>query len=738
MPSETVSDILSRLKGVRSTSDLKWAAQCPAHDDRTASLSVAEGEGGRALIHCHAGCMNLAVVKALGLTIRSLFPSGHSDAPKGRIVHTYDYVDANGELLYQVCRMEPKTFRQRRPDGKGGWNWNVSGVTRVLYRLPELLTAEWIISVEGEKDADNLAALSFAATCNSGGADQWAKTPDTSALDHKGLVIIADKDGPGRALALQVARAKHATASSVRILEMPGESHKDASDWISTQRLAGMDNAAIRDALLDLIDATPFWTPSTAPAPEVPPVVVADLPDKDEHGCWILTPQRTYPAALAYIADRHSNAARVTLIQWDDSFFEWRGNFWRRINDTTIGSRVIPWLTQCKRQNKEGEVMPFPANAAATEGIIKSLKWAAHCEKIDQPPTYLGDTPPFPVHELLPCKSRTVHIPTRTAVDPTPNLFVTNALDFDYDPKAPMPCRWVDYLGETFCDDEQQIKLLQEWFGYCLTADMSRQKAMMFIGPPRSGKGVISRILAALLGTQNVTTPDMQSMSDKYGFDALRDKLLAIITDSRGTMQESQSSMAKLLCLIGGDPVNIARKYKDASTMVRLTARVMLVSNEPPAFFDASTAMASRFVMIKTTKSHLGSEDLTLEDRLRGELPGILLWAIEGWERLQKQTYFTTPDATRAEMDEMVDASSPITAFVQEKCNIGENEECDADDVWKAWKKWSEEQGYRDAGVRTWLGRRLRAAFPGISRVRQAGGERTRYYRGIGLKGEMF
>ena len=94
-----------------------------------------------------------------------------------RIVEIYDYCDENGTLLFQVVRLEPKNFRQRRPDGRGGWIWNLRDVRRIPYRLPELLKAvaagETIYIPEGEKDVDNLRALEVVATTNPGGIKKW-------------------------------------------------------------------------------------------------------------------------------------------------------------------------------------------------------------------------------------------------------------------------------------------------------------------------------------------------------------------------------------------------------------------------------------------------------------------------------------------------------------------------------------------------------------------------------------
>ena len=119
-----------------------WVARCPAHDDRRPSLSIAEGRDGETLLHCFAGCLTEAVVAAVGRTVADLFPSrngGDDWTPHGPAVARYRYVDEQGRLLFEVCRTADKSFPQRRPDpsSSSGWRWNLDGVRRVLYRLPE-------------------------------------------------------------------------------------------------------------------------------------------------------------------------------------------------------------------------------------------------------------------------------------------------------------------------------------------------------------------------------------------------------------------------------------------------------------------------------------------------------------------------------------------------------------------------------------------------------------------------
>ncbi len=172
---EAIERVLSRLKGVKRLADGRWQALCPCHDDHRPSLGIKRCDDGTVLLKCRVGCETKAIVEQMGLNLRDLFPAklaGNGNSAH-EIVTTYDYKDADGKLIFQVCRRDDKQFPLRRPDGRGGWVWNLDGVPRVLYRLPELLAADpgaWVFIPEGEKDVDRLHAHGLVATCNPGGA----------------------------------------------------------------------------------------------------------------------------------------------------------------------------------------------------------------------------------------------------------------------------------------------------------------------------------------------------------------------------------------------------------------------------------------------------------------------------------------------------------------------------------------------------------------------------------------
>jgi hypothetical protein len=264
-------EILARFPDAKKSGD-GWAAKCPAHLDGSPSLSICEGSDGRTLLYDHAGCTPQAICDAVGLTLADLFPPRAVITPTPatngsgkRIVATYDYTDAGGKLLFQVVRYDPKDFRQRRPDATApdGWTWKTSGIEKVLFRLPEIIRAiaggKFIFINEGERDTLAMVQSGFDATCNPGGAGKWL-AGYTETLRGADVVIIADKDKPGRDHAQLVAGKLHGVAKSVRILELPdvdGHPVKDAADFFAAGGTA--------ETIFELVDTAPIWTPQTAP-----------------------------------------------------------------------------------------------------------------------------------------------------------------------------------------------------------------------------------------------------------------------------------------------------------------------------------------------------------------------------------------------------------------------------------------------------------------------------------------
>lgn len=297
-------DVASQLSGIRPVGDA-YVARCPAHDDHNPSLSLKVDEGGKLLLHCHAGCDQQSVLDALHATPEMLNPDREDRrgewTPRGEAIAVYPYTDADGKLLFQVCRTADKQFPQRRPDKakKSGWNWSLGDVPRVLYRLPEVIAAveagQVVYAVEGERDANAIVNAGECGTCSPGGAGKWLDTY-AEALRDANVVVVADKDEPGRAHARTVAASLRRVGAVVVVVE--AAVGKDAADHLA----AGLTLDELRPPLA--LDLERALEPATAPPVDVRRLVLTTATAvQPERQRWLWA-DRIPAGALCLLAGR--------------------------------------------------------------------------------------------------------------------------------------------------------------------------------------------------------------------------------------------------------------------------------------------------------------------------------------------------------------------------------------------------------------------------------------------------
>jgi hypothetical protein len=247
-------DILDKLENVRGNG-AKRTARCPVpghgqgKGDRGNSLSANEGDDGKTLLHCHAGCSLREICDALGIMEADLFsnpqapgpphdrrpPAGkQSNAPEGRLVATYPYHNLDRQVAHETLRYEPKRFSQRRPDDKGGWINSIEGVVTQVYHRPEVETArlygERIWVSEGEKDCEAGYDHGMISTCAPMGAGKWHDHHTAMLAGAAEVVVIPDADPPGLKHARAVADDLYGHVGVVKLLApLPG--CKDLAEW---------------------------------------------------------------------------------------------------------------------------------------------------------------------------------------------------------------------------------------------------------------------------------------------------------------------------------------------------------------------------------------------------------------------------------------------------------------------------------------------------------------------------
>lgn len=261
-------------------------AKCPFHADSSASMSVDEDNG---QWFCHACNFGGGVIDMLarfdGKDVIAFLkdndiqsdnqPRPTQPTPaRSKVVATYQYRNEIGNELFEVVRMEPKTFRQRHRDKNGQWAWGMDGVERVLYRLPEVVASETVALCEGEKDADSLSEIGYCGTCNVGGAGKWLDGY-TQSLTNKSVLIFGDNDKAGRDHVELVFNSIAGKVKQAKLVEIPAP-FKDVTEFIRS--------FATKEQAREAIEAIASSSPSFVGGIKLPLYTMAELePTYTEH-----------------------------------------------------------------------------------------------------------------------------------------------------------------------------------------------------------------------------------------------------------------------------------------------------------------------------------------------------------------------------------------------------------------------------------------------------------------------
>ena len=432
-------------------------------------------------------------------------------------------------------------------------------------------------------------------------------------------------------------------------------------------------------------------------------------------------------AAWTLLAIRFAIDGQRTLHFWQGEFHRFDGAAYTRMPKADVRATLysIGGLPNGK-----------PLKREHIENVLDALRAAANYSNTRSMPSWIlaEDDDPDP-RSLILLRNGMLDPVTRILRPPSPRLFAANALPFQYEPRAPHPRSWLQFLGDLWDDDVESVLLLQEWIGYLLTSRTEQQKALLLVGPKRGGKGTIGRVIGRLLGAHNMVSPTLASLGTQFGLQPLIGRLLALISDARlGSRADAALMAENVLRVTGEDQISIPRKFMEDFTCT-LPTRLMLLTNELPRFTDASGALPSRFLVLQTTKSWFGREDVVLDRRLEAELPSILNWSLDGLERLTERGRFVQPASALQAIAEMEALASPVGAFVADACNVGPQYEEPVKAVYDAWRQWCEEGGREHPGTEQTFGRDLKAAVPGlVVRQPRRDGDRVRVYQGIGLK----
>jgi putative DNA primase/helicase len=410
---------------------------------------------------------------------------------------------------------------------------------------------------------------------------------------------------------------------------------------------------------------------------------------------------------------------------WRGDFYRWAGTHHEVFPDAEVRQWLYRQTENAMYTTLDGLGMPTTTRWKPDKAKIEKLRDALAVNSLQR----IGDAD----GDVIACSNAVLDIggPVWTVHPHWPTRFNLYSQPYELDDQAQAPA-WLAFLGQLFPGDVEAVALLQEWFGYVVSGRTDQQKILSLVGPPRSGKGTIARVLSAVLGEESVTSPVLAKLATNFGMEPLIGKRLAIFGDVRWSHRETQNAVPYLLGISGEDEQSVNRKNR-TEWQGKLDVRFMMMSNDSPSFNDASGALASRLLHLEMSRSWLGEEDRGLLARLLGELPGILNWALLGLRRLLDVGRFTVPASSERLAAEVLAASSPIMGFVAEKCTLGADKATALDEAYEVWRVWCAGQGSAYVGNKQSFVRDLRSAYRGRVDTRRGRVDGNRFVTISGL-----
>lgn len=431
------------------------------------------------------------------------------------------------------------------------------------------------------------------------------------------------------------------------------------------------------------------------------------------------------------------------LVHHHRTWWRWNGKSYKEVSPQDLNARIYGYAEHAMHpkvgDDGRTELVDFNPDDTRINKIRHALESVAHLDDDHDPPCWLPNVeaagPRPEPREIVACANGLLHIPSDRFLGKRPDYFALSASTVTYNAKARRPERWLAFLEQLWPEDDESQQLLQEWFGLTLTPDTSFQKFLLIQGPKRSGKGTIARVIDALHGKGNVAWPTMTDLTSRFGLQTMLDKALAIMPDVRISSRLDQgAALEVLLRITGEDTCQIDRKNLPA-IQVQIPSRFMLMTNVTPRLSDAGAAFASRALALKMEASFFGNEDRHLTTKLLGEIEGILLWSLEGLRRLLERGHFVQPKTGLELVDDLTELSTPVVAFVRERCELDGTKWESTDRLFEAWKKWCAEEGREAVGEKATFVRNLISSHPGLRKGRPSDGQggRIRTVTGVRL-----
>lgn len=307
----------------------------------------------------------------------------------------------------------------------------------------------------------------------------------------------------------------------------------------------------------------------------------------------------------------------------------------------------------------------------------------------------------------------------------------TIRIPYEYYSSASSPL-WEKTINEIVENDQSKVSTVQEFFGYCLTRDVSQEKALIITGEGANGKSTILNTLKHLVGLENCSALSLRYFSDPQKTSVLKGKLVNICNEVPKKIEDYE---AEFKTIVTGEDLVISPKYVRDYTISPFCKLIMAV-NEFPYIDDKTSAFYRRLLIIDLKRQFLEEEqDKDLREKLLKELPGIFNWAIEGLKNLRKRGKFLIDENMKQSIESIREMNNPTVQWAKENIIVIPQDELVKGDAFAEYKKWCEKSGYRPCGLNKFGQEVFRFFQPQTEKARRQGhGSREWYWPHLALR----
>jgi P4 family phage/plasmid primase-like protien len=425
---------------------------------------------------------------------------------------------------------------------------------------------------------------------------------------------------------------------------------------------------------------------------------------------------------------------RLTLRYWRGDWSRWDGSCYIPLSEQQLRAQVTSGCKDELVRSGATEIRgnSFRVSRALVSNVIQAITSLVLVDENFEQPIWLGDDEAMPTN-LLSMGNGIIDLEAvlgneRAEIQPhTPEYFSQVSLPYPFRRDAQCP-RWQAFVREVLEGDEERIRLLQEFFGYCLTPDTSQHKFLVLEGSGANGKSVVCEILTKMLGVDNVSNVPLEIFADRFQLATTLGKLANIAADVGEIGRNAEGYIKQFT---SGDRMTFDRKFQPALSAYP-TARLVLSTNNRPRFADRSEGVWRRMLLLPfRMEIPPDRRDPMLAQKLMEELPGILNWAIEGLKRLQQQGHFTEPTICKGALEDYRTEMNSAREFLKENYQSCEGATgfILANVLYDQYKDWCQANGYQ-ALTNNMFGKEVKRVFPSSERQKR-GTPRLWAYVGI-------